>query len=290
MTVHKNLERTLAKAVSIAESQNLGEMLLHTKPTQIPPFRYVLLGFLCTLPGIILLVMVLTSDKDATSSYTELENYILLLIPVVFLAIGCISAAAFIFYALKQNRRQILLYENGLIELQGNQIQFAKYEDLQIYQNSVKLYIEGIIPIGQVHNYSIEFPNGSRSRVDWNQGKRPVEEIIEASIYQPHVDWSQGKLPVGEIIRDLIYQHKVPGAIEALEQGEDVVLGPVRLNNQTINIGKKSLFWSEVDRVELYQGIFYVYRSGSSLFPMSIYFYKVPNAFILLALLERLGK
>jgi hypothetical protein len=114
----------------------------------------------------------------------------------------------------------------------------------------------------------MQFPNGTRSSVDWSQGSRPV----------------------GEIIQDLIYQHQISQAIAAIAQGQDVVFGQVRLNNQSLSIGRTTLLWSEVDRVQLVGGKFYIFRPNSQRFAASIEFGSVPNAFVLLALLQRLGK
>ncbi|MBD0301970.1 MAG: hypothetical protein ICV85_07235 [Tolypothrix sp. T3-bin4] len=139
---------------------------------------------------------------------------------------------------------------------------------MQIYQKSVQLSAYGVIPIAKATDYIVQLPNGSRSRVDWSQGSRPV----------------------GEIIQDLIYQHQVSQAIAAIAQGQDVVFGQVRLNNQSLSIGRTTLLWSEVDRVQLVTGAFYVFRPNSQRFAASIEFASVPNAFVLLALLQRLGK
>lgn len=245
------MTKALERAASIARSENLGEILLHTKPAWKDSFVYVRLGLLFVLPGILLLAIVPT---DAGG--------------LMLVAVGCIAAAGFIFYAFKKSRHQILLHERGLVELRGNQIHSAKYENLQTYQKSVQLSAYGVVPIAKATDYTMQFPNGTRSSVDWSQGSRPV----------------------GEIIQDLIYQHQVPQAIAAIAQGQDVVFGQVRLNNQSLSIGRTTLLWSEVDRVQLLGGEFYIFRPNSERFAASIEFGSVPNAFVLLALLQRLGK
>ena len=255
------MTKALERAASIALSENLGEMLLHTKPTWKDSSRYVLLGLLCVLPGILMLAMVSTSEKNASSAGVD---WML----AGFVAVGCIAATGFIFYAFKKSRHQILLHERGLVELRGNQIHSVKYEDLQIYRKSVQVSAYGVVPIAKATDYTMQFPNGTRSSVDWSQGSRPV----------------------GEIIQDLIYQHQISQAIAAIAQGQDVVFGQVRLNNQSLSIGRTTLLWSEVDRVQLVGGNFYIFRPNSQRFAASIEFGSVPNAFVLLALLQRLGK
>jgi hypothetical protein len=257
--------KALERAASIARSENLGEMLLHTKPTWKDSSRYVLLGLLCVLPGILMLAIVSTSEKNAISAGGE---WIVAGSVAGSVAVGCIAAAGFIFYAFKKSRHQILLHERGLVELRGNQIHSVKYEDLQISQRSVQLSAYGVVPIAKATDYTMQFPNGTRSSVDWSQGSRPV----------------------GEIIQDLIYQHQISQAIAAIAQGQDVVFGQVRLNNQSLSIGRTTLLWSEVDRVQLVGGKFYIFRPNSQRFAASIEFGSVPNAFVLLALLQRLGK
>src|SRR4028119_2352273 len=239
-------------------------MLLHTKPTWKDSSRYVLLGLLCVLPGILLLAMVSTSEKNASSAGAE---WIVAGV-AGFVAVGGIAASGFIFYGLQKSRHQILLHEHGLVELRGNQIHSVKYEDLQIYQRSVQVSAYGVVPIAKATDYTMQFPNGTRSSVDWSQGSRPV----------------------GEIIQDLIYQHQISQATAAIAQGQDVVFGQVRLNNQSLSIGRTTLLWSEVDRVQLLGGEFYIFRPNNKRFAASIEFGSVPNAFVLLALLQRLGK
>lgn len=263
------MTKALERAASIARSENLGEMLLHTKPAWKDLFSYVLLGLMCLLLGIfILLAASLLSEGNDSSADADWILALLDWTMPVFGVVGCIAAAGFIFYAFKKSRHQILLHERGLVELRGNQIHSAKYEDLQIYRRSVQVSAYGVVPIAKATDYTMQLPNGSRSSVDWSQGSRPV----------------------GEIIQDLIYQHQVSQTIAAIAQGQDVVFGQVRLNNQSLSIGQTTLLWSEVDRVQLAGGTFYVFRPNSERFAASIEFASVPNAFVLLALLQRLGK
>jgi hypothetical protein len=208
-----------------------------------------------------MLAIASTSEKNASSAGAEW-------IVAGFVAVGCIAAAGFIFYAFQKSRHQILLHERGLVELRGNQIHSARYEDLQIYRRSVQVSAYGVVQIAKATDYTMQFPHGSRSSVDWSQGSRLV----------------------GEIIQDLIYQHQVSQANAALAQGQDVIFGQVRLNNQSLSIGRTTLLWSEVDRVQLIEGTFYVFRPNSERFAASIEFASVPNAFVLLALLQRFGK
>jgi hypothetical protein len=253
--------KPLERAASIAQSENLGKILLHSKPSWKDSFRYVFLGLLCLLPGILMLAIVSNAEENTNSTGAEW-------IVLGFVVLGFIVAAGFIFYAFKKSRHQVLLHEHGLVDLQGNQIHSAKYEDLELYHKSVQISAYGVAPIAKASEYTIQFPDGRRSLVDWTQGKRSI----------------------GEIIQDLIYQHQLPRAIATLEQGQDVVFGQVRLNNQSLSIGRKTLLWSEIDRVQLSRGLFYVFRPGSWRFAASIEFASVPNALVLLALLQRFGK
>lgn len=258
------MTKALERAASIARSENLGEMRLHTKPAWKDSSRSVFLGLFCVSPILLMLVIISTAEKDASSTGAEWEKWVM----VGLVVVGLIAVAGSIFSAFKKSQHQILLHEQGLVELQGNQIHSAKYEDLQMYHNSVQISAYGVIPITQASDYIVQFPNGSRTQVDWNQDRRPV----------------------GEIIQSLIYQYQLPKAIAVLEQGKDVVFGQVRLNHQSLTIGRKTLLWSEIDRVQLARGSFYVYRPNSGRFAATIEFAKVPNALVVLALLQRFGK
>jgi len=171
------MTKALKTARSIARSKNLGRMLLHTNPGGKDLFGYVLLGLLFVLPGIYMLAIALTSEKNAVSADADW-------IVLGSVVVGCIAGAGFIFYALKKSKHQILLYEKGLVELRGNQINSAKYEHLQIDHKSVVVSVEGLIPIANATDYIMQFPNGSRSRVDWSHERHPVGKIIQGLIYQ----------------------------------------------------------------------------------------------------------
>lgn len=255
------MTKPLDKAASIAQSENLGKILLHSKPSWKDSFRYVFLGLLCLSPGSLMLAIVSTAEENASSTGADW-------IVLGFAILGFIAAAGYIFHAFKKSRHQVLLHEYGLVDLQGNQIRLAKYEDLKLYHQSVQISAYGVVPIAKASDYTIQFPDGRRSLVDWTHGKRSI----------------------GDIIQDLIYQHQLPLAIATLEQGQDVVFGQVRLNNQSLSIGRKTLLWSEIERVQLSRGLFYVYRPGSWRFAASIEFASVPNALVLLALLQQFGK
>ncbi|HEY9819004.1 MAG TPA: hypothetical protein V6D20_24815, partial [Candidatus Obscuribacterales bacterium] len=76
-------------AQSLAQLENLGNLLLHTKPSQKDTVRWILLSILCLSPGFFMWVAMATADSDEPSGETGFEWIILL-----FLAMSVAGASA----------------------------------------------------------------------------------------------------------------------------------------------------------------------------------------------------
>jgi len=247
-------------ASSLAYSQDLGQLLLHTQPGQKDVSRSLFLGFLCMSPGLLMLFIFFTAENNIDAWGFAIVG--------LFILGGFLAAAFFCVRAFKKRQHRIFLYEHGLVENRANVSHCERYENLEIYHTSVQVTAYGVVPLAHARDYKLQFPDGSHSSIDWSHHRRPV----------------------GEVIQEQICQALLPRAIAAFNEGQDVVFGPVCLNQREIRIENKAFLWSEVDRVQLAQGTFYAYRTGRDRVAARIDYHHVPNAPLLYEVLKRLGR
>ncbi|MGB3310085.1 MAG: DUF6585 family protein [Nodosilinea sp.] len=170
----------LDTAQSLAQQENLGGLLLHTKPARNDLVRRLLLSAFCLLPGFFMWLVMATADSDVRSDDTA--TWAELLMIYIFILASLIGAAAFITYAWKKSKHQILLYERGLIEFRNNNPQVALYKDLQILFKGAR--VTAVVTIATAVDYILVFPDGRRSNIDWSYNRRPVGAMIQGLIAQ----------------------------------------------------------------------------------------------------------
>ncbi|MBD2091758.1 hypothetical protein H6F67_18090 [Microcoleus sp. FACHB-1515] len=154
------------------------------------------------------------------------------------------------------------------METRGDQVRSARYQDLKIFQKGVRVTAYGVVPLATAVDYTLHFPDGTRSSLDWSYGRRSI----------------------GEVLQDLIYQQQLVNAIATIEHGNDVTFGQVHLNARGLSDGRKMLTWAEIDRVQLLDGTFYVFPPRSDRFAIHVDYGNVPNAPVFMALLKQFGK
>lgn len=247
---------------SFTDAEDFGQLLLHTRPGRDYIRRSLLLGFLCSTPSWLMLLILFTADPSHTQ-----DDWVILGIGIM-VTLGFLAATFFIMRAYNASKRHLFLYENGLVERQGNQTRAARYDELKLYQTSVQVAAYGVVTLAKASDYKLQFPDGYQSLLDWNRHRHPI----------------------GELVQGQIYQAQLPHAVVAFNQGQDVRFGAVCLSQRGIQIGKKSFLWSEIDRVQLIQGSFYAYRTGSQRTVASVAYREIPNALVFSELLRRLGR
>ncbi|HEU4412574.1 MAG TPA: DUF6585 family protein [Polyangiaceae bacterium] len=82
----------------------------------------------------------------------------------------------------------------------------------------------------------------------------------------------------------------LPGALRAFEAGERVPFGPLALDRAGLHSGGKSLPWAEVKAVKIERGLISVDRDGKWFAWTRATVPQIPNFYVLVALLDRLGK
>jgi hypothetical protein len=82
----------------------------------------------------------------------------------------------------------------------------------------------------------------------------------------------------------------LPGAQRAFDAGERVTFGPLALDRAGLHSGGKSLPWAEVKAVKIERGVVSVDRDGKWFAWTRATVPQIPNFYVLVALLSRLGK
>lgn len=172
----------LDTAQSLAQRENLGSLLLHTKPARNDLVRWFLLSVLCLSPGFFMWVAMVTADSDVRSDDTAMDWIPLVL--SIYIIMSLTGAASFIAYAWKKSKHQILLYEQGLIEFRNNKHQVARYKDLKMLSKGMRVTAYKVATLATAVDYTLVFPDGQRSRIDWSYGRRPVGAMIQGLIAQ----------------------------------------------------------------------------------------------------------
>lgn len=162
--------------------------------------------------------------------------------------------------------RIVVLYENGLAYGRGGKVQGWRWEDIEAFAFEITRQYVSFIPTGTFYTYTLDTRGGDRVVLDGNVS---------------------GIKAVGEHIREkavpLIYDR----CAEALDRGEDVDFGPIRLNlTQGIQDRDRLYPWGEIEQVGLGNGYFVVEpKKGSGLRGASLPIGAIPNVDVLLALI-----
>lgn len=203
-----------------------------------------------------------TTGLSPDLSVEKKLSFLLYAIPLLMPGIGLLV------FGLLQLQYEIRLYKQGMVERLGKWVHSARYEELKIWRRTTRVsHISGTL-IGIRHIYWIQFPGGLR---------RPFF-------------WDYGRSKTGELLSNLICQALLPQATAAFNQGQDVVFGEVLLNQEGLKMGRQTFLWSEGYHVHLAQGVFTIMTTQARRRRKTIEFAKVPNAFVLLNLLQSIGR
>ncbi|MGF1523720.1 MAG: DUF6585 family protein [Leptolyngbyaceae cyanobacterium] len=171
----------------------------------------------------------------------------------------------------KKTHKQVLFYERGLKNIEGDKITSAPYQDLKISQ---------IISGGKfrLYTYTLWFPNGySFMTTDQKVAKTALQAIAQAQL---------------------------PIVLQAYQRGADVDFGSVHISRQgmavkadrpfsqaTSHSNAKLIPWSDVKYVKtnFRLGKLFVHRTKDRAVPISFGSGKTYNLSVLLGLLKHLG-
>lgn len=159
------------------------------------------------------------------------------------------------------------VFDNGVASFDRKGVRAVAWSDVtHVYQHIVRQYVNGVYT-GTHYTYTLDTRLG---RIKFDGRYRNVEGL-------------------GKEIQRRVTQTMAGRAIAAYESGQRVDFGPVCVDKAGLHSRGKSLPWSEVQRVKIDSGFVSVAKQGKWLNWTSAPVHTIPNFFVLLALLDRIG-
>ncbi|MEW2497746.1 DUF6585 family protein [Streptomyces nodosus] len=197
----------------------------------------------------------------------------LLLMGIVGLIVPPVGAY-FIWLALKtpdlsskQAARRLHLFEHGLAEVGKNgEVSVFRWDSTTATQEITERYANGLY-VGTTYVYTLYREDGTRLKV--------------TDFYAQPEHW-------GPAVQQEITRAQLPGLLTALEQGRTLAYGSLTVSLGGVATAKGSLTWSEIEKIDMAQGMLLLCKSGKKLPWARVQIKKVPNLFLFLALADRL--
>ncbi|AWZ06975.1 MULTISPECIES: DUF6585 family protein [unclassified Streptomyces] len=169
----------------------------------------------------------------------------------------------------KQAAKRIHLFEDGLIVADGTgPVSGFRWDSMTVLQQITRRYANGVY-VGTSYVYTLFRQDGS-----------PVKLT---NFYADPDRW-------GTAIQNEITRAQLPGAITALEQGATLHFGDISLTRDGIATAKRGgLHWGEIQKIEIKDGAVFVAKAGKLLSWSNTPVAKIPNFFLFLAAVDRLG-
>jgi hypothetical protein len=162
--------------------------------------------------------------------------------------------------------KTVVLYENGLAHGSRNKVRGWRWDQIEALTFQITRQSVNFIPVGTSHKYTLDMTDGERLVLDDNvSGIKAVGEHVR------------------EKVTPLIYERYA----QALNRGENVDFGPIRLNlAQGIWDRDRLYAWGDIDQVGAGKGYFIIEpKKGSSLRRTAVLIGDIPNFDVLMALI-----
>jgi len=157
----------------------------------------------------------------------------------------------------------VYLCEQGFIYSQANvSPQPFRWDQIQVWRSVTKHYRNGSY-VGTVSVYKIQRQDGYRIGLD-----NDLQQIQS----------------LGETICEQVARWRMPQALQAYHMGQTVQFGTLSLNQQGIYNGSDMLPWSQVEAIDVKEGVVNVKRWGSKSHWCKVAASAIPNVFVFLAL------
>lgn len=188
--------------------------------------------------------------------------------PLVFAAGLFLLSIVFTWITYANWGKAIVLYQNGFAYKDRRGLRLWRWKDVAALRMAVTRHDLFGINTGATHVYSVENRNGSRLAL--NDAFRRVEELARV---------------VEENTFPLLFEQ----ASQQYNSGRNLAFGPVMVNQASIQIGRKSYAWGEVQQVSIQQGILKVSKKGGGwLSGARAAAADIPNLRVLLSIIDQL--
>jgi hypothetical protein len=250
-----------AEATQLAGTYQLGEPLADYRIGLTKRMRsYVVIGIVGAILFGALAVIIFTSpqDKDSMSSTLLFGLF----------ALGCLGLVA-------NNLRYPLLYKGwhvyvckeGFIFTTGKKSEPFRWDAIAGVWLDLKSYRQYGMNVGTTYKYTVQRNDGEKLVLD--------DKFMEVDA-------------LGNTITQETTLHMLPRTLEDFNAGKVITFGPLSVDQQGVSNGKNTLSWSEVGGVVINSGRVIVTRRGKADNWLTMEVAKVPNVFVLDALVRSL--
>lgn len=189
-------------------------------------------------------------------------------VPWLGIAIALLALAGILGWVTWRNWKiAAATFEGGVASFDRKGLRVVTWTDVtHVYQHIVRQYVNGVYT-GTHYTYTLDTRLG---RIKFDGRYQNVEAL-------------------GKEIQRRVTGAMAGRAVAAYENGQRVDFGPVAVDKSGLHSRGKSLPWSEVQRVKIENGFVSVAKQGKWLNWVSAPVHTIPNFFVLLALLDRIG-
>lgn len=193
---------------------------------------------------------------------------------IVMIGSGLLLAILGILLALRswnvlKSSLAVYLYEQGFIYTQANvSPQPFRWDQIQVWRNVTRHYRNGAYT-GTTSVYTIQRQDGYR--IELNNDLHQIQSL-------------------GETICNQVTRWRLPQDLQAYQRGQTVQFGSLSLNHQGISNGSDMLPWSQVEAIDVKEGVVSVKRRGSWFRWSKVAASAIPNVFVFLALVSAVLK
>lgn len=161
----------------------------------------------------------------------------------------------------------LYLFAGGMIVIgKRARISAFRWEQMSVLQNITRHYRNGVYT-GTTYRYTLNDGRGD-----------PI--VIGGAFANPE-QW-------GPMIQESVTRAQLPAAVDAILRGETLRFGDIDINGGGLAVGRKSVSWNQIEKIEIKQGFVSVRVAGKWLSLTTRAVSQIPNFFVFLTLTERL--
>jgi hypothetical protein len=243
------------------ELKALGDPVRNCPTKSKAPMWLIGLGILALVIGMFMVIALLSKGNVPPGRKAPTANFpcfVFILLPagIVMICLGW-----FIDW-----QARIVVFRKGFAHFKRGRMTVYPYDEIGgVWQAITKHYYNGVYT-GTTYNYTVQ-GNGVRMSIN--------------NVY-PMVQW------LGERIQNEVGNRVFQRSIQALNQHETARFGRLTVSPEGIGCDGTVLPWSEVEKVEIQQGIISVRKQGKWFNWGKVTVAEVPNVFVFIALVDNI--
>ncbi|HEY9667256.1 MAG TPA: DUF6585 family protein [Coleofasciculaceae cyanobacterium] len=245
------------------EPTQLGELLRKYKPNLFTNLQNIVIGILLLLLGLLLGTTVLAAFSDIPNPAGV--GWSVMLIVLILLTFGSLGGGGYLLYQVfRESRHKLFLYEQGLVDIEGNKTRSVCYEDITVWQKIVREYVYFVLHVRTTYLYTIQLPDETKIKIRNKQ--------------------------VGELLQERVCHYQLPLAIATYNEGRDVNFGTLTVSKEKLTVEGEAFSWTEIEAIQIKNGSISVKQKNGSWFnQVNTQVVDIPNIFVFLTLVEQLG-